>query len=106
MMPTMMNILELEQRRPEPTTTKIMNMPLVDPGGDREDRAHQNPPKPSREKSPCLWCQRAFMPRATGGSRQRFCSTGHRQVFWIAARRWTLRALDAGLISVECLKTN
>ena len=52
----------------------------------------------------CLWCGRAFMPRRTGGSAQRFCSTGHRQAFWIAARRWTMRALETGLLSVECLK--
>src|SRR4051794_26140755 len=52
----------------------------------------------------CLWCGRTFSPRATGGSAQRFCSTGHRQAFWIAARRWTMRAVEAGLLSVECLK--
>jgi len=52
----------------------------------------------------CLWCGRAFRPRATGGSAQKFCSTGHRQEFWIAARRWTMKAIDAGLISVDCLK--
>jgi hypothetical protein len=39
----------------------------------------------------CLWCSRTFTPRATGGSAQRFCCTGHRQQFWIAARRWTIR---------------
>ena len=52
----------------------------------------------------CLWCGRAFTPRATGGSAQKFCSTEHRQDFWIAARRWTIRAIDAGLLSVDCLK--
>jgi hypothetical protein len=52
----------------------------------------------------CLWCGRVFKPRATGGSAQKFCSTGHRQEFWIAARRWTMRAIDAGLLSVDCLK--
>ena len=46
----------------------------------------------------CLWCDRAFTPRMTGGSAQRFCSTGHRQQFWIAARRWTMRAIEAGLL--------
>ena len=46
----------------------------------------------------CLWCGRAFTPRVTGGSAQKFCSTGHRQKFWIAARRWTMRAIDAGLL--------
>jgi hypothetical protein len=52
----------------------------------------------------CVWCGRPFRPRRTGGSAQRFCSTGHRRAFWIAARRWTMRAIEAGLISVDCLK--
>src|SRR3954447_26087600 len=43
----------------------------------------------------CLWCDRTFSPRMTGGSAQRFCCTGHRQQFWIAARRWTMRAIEA-----------
>src|SRR5690242_17030266 len=54
----------------------------------------------------CLWCGRAFTPRATGGSAQKFCCTGHRQQFWIAARRWTMRAIEAGLLSVECIKAS
>jgi hypothetical protein len=54
----------------------------------------------------CLWCGRAFRPRAIGGSAQKFCCTGHRQEFWIAARRWTMRAIDAGLLSVDCLKAS
>jgi hypothetical protein len=54
----------------------------------------------------CLWCGRAFTPRATGGSVQKFCCTGHRQQFWIAARRWTMRAIEAGLLSVDCLKAS
>jgi hypothetical protein len=54
----------------------------------------------------CLWCGRAFTPRATGGSSQKFCCAGHRQQFWIAARRWTMRAIEAGLLSVDCLKAS
>ena len=54
----------------------------------------------------CLWCDRYFTPRATGGSVQKFCCTGHRQQFWIAARRWTMRAIEAGLLSVDCLKAS
>jgi hypothetical protein len=54
----------------------------------------------------CLWCGRAFTLRATGGSTQKFCCSGHRQQFWIAARRWTMRAIDAGLLSVDCLKAS
>src|SRR5260221_10993977 len=53
-----------------------------------------------------LWCGGAFRPRATGGSVQKFCSTGHRQAFWDAARRWTMRAVETGLLSVDCLKAN
>src|SRR6266849_3961414 len=58
----------------------------------------------SPQKSHCLWCGRAFMSRATGGSAQRFCSTEHRKAFWTAARRWTMRAIETGLLSVDCLK--
>ena len=54
----------------------------------------------------CLWCGRTFSSRTTGGSAQKFCCTGHRQQFWIAARRWTMRAIDAGLLSVDCLKAS
>jgi hypothetical protein len=54
----------------------------------------------------CLWCDRTFTLRTTGGSSQKFCCTGHRQQFWIAARRWTLRAIEVGLLSVDCLKAS
>src|ERR1700759_4631320 len=54
----------------------------------------------------CLWCNGHFTPRATGGSSQKFCCTGHRQQFWIAARRRTMRAIEAGLLSVDCLKAS
>jgi|SRR5580704_8939057 hypothetical protein len=48
-------------------------------------------PEPAMDAC-CLWCNRTFTPRMTGGSTQKFCCTGHRQQFWIAARRWD----DAG----------
>src|SRR5215472_16650355 len=54
----------------------------------------------------CLWCDRTFTPRTTGGSAQKFCCTEHRQEFWIAARRWTMRAIEVGLLSVDCLKAS
>jgi hypothetical protein len=55
----------------------------------------------------CLWCDRTFTTRATGGSTQRFCCAGHRQQFWIAARLWTMRAIKAGpILSVDCLKAS
>ena len=65
--------------------------------------------EPAREPAMdgfCLWCDRMFTPRMTGGSAQKFCCTGHRQQFWIAARRWTMRAIEAGLLSVDCLKAS
>jgi hypothetical protein len=61
------------------------------------------------KKSPdacCLWCGRAFKPRTTGGSAQKFCCTGHRQQFWIAARLWTMHAIEAGLLPIDCLKAS
>src|SRR5229473_3261362 len=58
----------------------------------------------SPEETHCLWCGRVFTPRRTGGSAQRFCSTEHRKAFWTAARRWTMRAIETGLLSVDCLK--
>src|SRR6202049_906652 len=58
----------------------------------------------SPQKSHCLWCGRTFTARTTGGSAQRFCSTEHRKAFWTAARRWTMRAIETGLLSVDCLK--
>src|ERR1043166_2687010 len=58
----------------------------------------------SAGKPHCLWCGRAFTTRMTGGSAQKFCSTEHRKAFWTAARRWTMRAIETGLLSVDCLK--
>jgi len=51
----------------------------------------------------CLWCGRAFKPRSTGGSAQKFRYTGHRQQFWIAARRWTMRAISAAATITRAL---
>jgi hypothetical protein len=62
-------------------------------------------PKPAWDAR-CLWCDQTFTPRSTGGSAQKFCCTGHRQQFWIAARRRTMRAIEAGLLSVDCLKAS
>src|SRR5947207_14888909 len=59
----------------------------------------------ARSKRPnCVWCGRSFRQRLTGGSAQRFCSTEHRKAFWTAARRWTMLAIEMGLLSVDCLK--
>ena len=44
--------------------------------------------------------------RCDRGSAQKFCCSGHRQQFWIAARPWTMRAIEVGLLSVDCLKVS
>jgi hypothetical protein len=67
--------------------------------------ALESEPQPAVDAS-CSWCGRAFTPRATGGSAQKFCCPAHRQQFWIAARRWTMRAIEVGLLSVDCLKSS
>src|SRR5579862_9080092 len=47
----------------------------------------------------CIWCQRSFRPRTTGGSKQRFCCPSCREEFFGAARAWALLALERGLVS-------
>ena len=53
----------------------------------------------------CYWCDRPFRPRRTGGRAQRFCRPGCRRQFHAAARRWTLDAIGAGMLSVGDIKT-
>ena len=63
--------------------------------------------EPAREPAMdgfCLWCDRTFTPLTTGGSAQKFCCTRHRQQF--AARRWTMRAIEVGLLSIDCLRAS
>jgi hypothetical protein len=59
---------------------------------------------PGEDGCACLWCGRPFAARVTGGSRQRFCSAPCRHALDTAARRWVLRALEAGLLSADMLK--
>jgi len=103
----MLNQLETEERRSNPARANItIAPPTLEPDEESggRGRVRYGHPERSSTKPVCLWCGRAFEPRSTGGSAQRFCSTGHRQAFWIAARRWTMRAVEAGLLNVECLK--
>ena len=46
----------------------------------------------------CLCC-----PRRLTGRQARFCSPACRAAFHTAARRWALKAVEAGLVSVETL---
>ncbi len=52
----------------------------------------------------CLWCEQPFKCRASGGKAQRFCSPEHRTAFHRAARRWAVGAVEAGIVTVDCLK--
>jgi hypothetical protein len=63
---------------------------------------------PHHSEIHCGLAPRAFAGSACLRSDRRGlgCSTGHRQEFWIAARRWTMRAIEAGLLSVDCLKSS
>ena len=52
----------------------------------------------------CLWCEQPFKRRASGGKVQRFCSPEHRKAFHRAARQWAVGAVEAGIVTVDCLK--
>lgn len=73
-------------------------------GGSGTPALH--PAQKSHPDARYLWCDRTFARRTTGGSAQKFCCTAHRQQFWIAARRWTMRAIEVGLLSVDCLRAS
>jgi hypothetical protein len=38
------------------------------------------------------------------GPHRSFALPGTAKAFWIAARRWTMRAIETGVLSVDCLK--
>ena len=101
-MPAMLQMMEAEERRPTPATGKAAHRMLS--AAPHDGAVGQYQVEPLSGKTHCLWCGGAFTPRTSGGSPQKFCSTGHRQAFWIAARRWTMKAVEAGLINVENLK--
>jgi hypothetical protein len=53
----------------------------------------------------CLWCNRVFTPRATGGKGQRFCRPACRRAFDAAGRRWVAEAIAAGMLTVGALRS-
>ena len=52
----------------------------------------------------CLWCGHPFQARR-GGSPKRFCSAAHRVSFWSALRRWAARAVAAGALTVDQIRS-
>ena len=51
----------------------------------------------------CRWCGRACRPRR-GGSPRVFCTSGCRNAFHTAARRWAERAIAAGMLTIAELR--
>ena len=50
----------------------------------------------------CLWCEVSMPPRISArGSPKRFCSKSCRQAFHGAARRWAVRVVELGALSVD-----
>lgn len=47
----------------------------------------------------CLWCPRVFLPRVTGGRKQRFCSPRCRKEFFECARAWAVAEVEAGRLT-------
>jgi hypothetical protein len=53
----------------------------------------------------CQWCAKPLPPRLnTGGLTKRYCSSTCRHSIHLAARRWAMRAIDAGTLTVTEIK--
>jgi hypothetical protein len=52
----------------------------------------------------CLWCERPFRPRRSGGRAQRFCRPSCRRAFHAAVRVWALDELAGGRVTVANFK--
>lgn len=56
------------------------------------------------ENGRCLFCDRPFQARRTGGTPKKFCSPAHRNAFHTAARKWAEKAVADGRITLDDLK--
>jgi hypothetical protein len=54
--------------------------------------------------TPCLWCGRRFMPRASGGKPQSFCRPACRRALDARGRRWIAAALADGRLTIGDLR--
>ncbi len=61
-------------------------------------------PRPAGGAMACLWCDREFHPRNSGGSVQKFCSKDCRLEFHAAARAWAEQAVGSGRLPVSAFK--
>jgi len=53
----------------------------------------------------CLWCSRAFAPRANGGSPAKFCSAAHRKAYHSAVRHWAEAEIAGGRLTVAQIRS-
>lgn len=72
------------------------------PKGRRESRAET--PRPMPDMQWCIWCERLFKPRSSGGSAQKFCRLECRRAFDAAGRTYVRHALADGRLSIEGLR--
>lgn len=52
----------------------------------------------------CIWCEKPFTSRRTGGKAQTYCSRACREAFHAATRSWAKKAIEKGELSVADLK--
>ena len=52
----------------------------------------------------CLWCEVLFERRRDGRRAQRFCSASCRSAFFSAARRWAVKGVETGILTVGQLR--
>ena len=70
-------------------------------GAEDSSRVQVHAPAREAPAGPaCLWCGKPYARRATGGQPQKFCSSACRRACHTAARRWAVRELEAGRLSV------
>jgi hypothetical protein len=53
----------------------------------------------------CLWCERAFEQKIDGAHRKQYCSTGCKDQFHSAKRKWAQQELDHGRVTIAALKS-
>ena len=54
----------------------------------------------------CLWCSRAFAPRANGGSPAKFCSAAHRKAYHSAVRHRVEAEIVGGRLTVAQIRND
>src|SRR5262249_21695005 len=53
----------------------------------------------------CVWCERLFRTRQSGGRTQRFCRPSCRRHYHAAVRQWTLAAIARGDLTIADIRT-